>query len=128
MSKDSIIKSIGTGTIGSADERNTRKIVKWKEGSVFLKRSNGGKAIGWINEGKDKNKDNAESDVVYYAIKATESSIKSTSAVGTTFGTSDWASSIIHLFQKYLKEETIYELESNDVAYLKDLIIKSDHA
>lgn len=99
--------------------------MNWKECSAFFKKSNGGKSIGWMNERIDKDKD-TENDVVIYVVKATEAAIESCSAANGPIETSVWASSIIQLFQKYLPKETADELESIDVAFLKNLILESD--
>jgi hypothetical protein len=49
--QDTVISSIGKGIIGSSDEESSRICLKdWKEGSVILVPSNGGKAVGWLHE------------------------------------------------------------------------------
>jgi len=99
--------------------------VNWNEDSAFFKQSNGGKPIGWTYEKIETDQGSSESNVIFYAIKATEVAIASSSADGAV-DTSDWASSILQLFQKYLKKETADEMDSNDIALLKNLIIESD--
>jgi hypothetical protein len=49
LPEDSILKSIGKGIIGSSDEEKTRKDLDWKEGTVYVVPSNGGKAVGWLH-------------------------------------------------------------------------------
>jgi len=57
------VKSIGTGIIGSSQEESTRRIlVEWEEKGVYFLPSNGGKAIGWINESR--------SPIVLHILKA----------------------------------------------------------
>ena len=48
----SILKSIGTGIVGSADEEKSRAVLDWKEGNVYFIPSNGGKACGWVHSTK----------------------------------------------------------------------------
>lgn len=46
----SVLKSIGSGIIGSSDEEKQRQVLdEWKEGQVWLVPSNGGRAVGWIH-------------------------------------------------------------------------------
>jgi hypothetical protein len=52
LPEDSILKSIGKGIIGSSDEEKTREDLDWKEGTVYLVPSNGGKAVGWLHGAK----------------------------------------------------------------------------
>lgn len=52
LPEDHILKSIGTGIIGSSDEEKTREDLGWKEGTVYLVPSNGGKAVGWLHAAK----------------------------------------------------------------------------
>lgn len=60
LSSTSVIKSIGQGIIGSSDEEKNRKpLEEWKEGSMFLVPSTGGKAVGWIHS-KAKPKDSSD--------------------------------------------------------------------
>ncbi|KAL3924553.1 MAG: hypothetical protein SGILL_000978 [Bacillariaceae sp.] len=50
---NTVIQSIGTGIVGSSDEEKSRKHLEdWKEGTVILVPSNGGKAVGWIHDYK----------------------------------------------------------------------------
>jgi len=64
LSTTSVIKSIGKGIIGSADEEKQRVAMDWKQGQVVLVPSNGGKAVGWIhhNGGAASTKDSTEED------------------------------------------------------------------
>jgi hypothetical protein len=48
------LRSVGTGIIGSSDEENTRKILEWDEGGIYLVPSNGGKAVAWIHSAGTK--------------------------------------------------------------------------
>jgi hypothetical protein len=52
LPENSILKSIGKGIIGSSDEEKTREDLDWKEGTVYLVPSNGGKAVGWLHGAK----------------------------------------------------------------------------
>ena len=75
-----VVRSVGKGILGSSDEVKNRKIVDWKEGSVFLYPSNGGKSIGWINELDDSEKKSLDinstaKDVALYVVKVTPESI-----------------------------------------------------
>jgi hypothetical protein len=45
-----MLKSIGKGILGSQDEEMARiELSTWKEGTVYLVPSNGGKAVAWIH-------------------------------------------------------------------------------
>lgn len=48
--RGSIVKSIGSGIIGSRNEELGRIILDWVEGDVYLVTSNEGKAVGWYVE------------------------------------------------------------------------------
>jgi len=46
----SVLKSIGSGIIGSSDEEKQRQALdEWKQGQVWFVPSNGGRAVGWIH-------------------------------------------------------------------------------
>lgn len=76
MPKDRIVKSIGKGIIGSSSEESTRSKENWIENHGYFYKSNGGKAIGWVNDklpdDKDLNIGDTSNDVVLYIIKATD--------------------------------------------------------
>ena len=55
-----ILKSIGTGIVGSSDEENSRKVLNWKEGNIYLVPSNGGKAVGWFHTSSSDSNDAEE--------------------------------------------------------------------
>jgi hypothetical protein len=45
----SVLKAIGKGIIGSADEEKQRVALDWKQGDIVFVPSNGGKAVGWVH-------------------------------------------------------------------------------
>jgi len=124
------VKSIGGGIIGSGTEQNNRKKTDWKQGSAYLYKSNGGKAIGWVNDKQESdaklNISDTSMDVVIYAIKATEASIKSESeenASSSPSKPSRWAAAVVELFQKKLNTSVEeLKLDSGDTAVLQKII------
>ncbi len=73
--RDRIVKSIGKGIIGSSNEEKSRMVEHWQERCAYFYGSNGGKAIGWVNDklDSDKNLDVSDvtNDVVLYVVKVT---------------------------------------------------------
>jgi hypothetical protein len=51
LPETSVLKAIGKGIIGSADEEKQRVALDWKQGDIVFVPSNGGKAVGWIHHG-----------------------------------------------------------------------------
>jgi hypothetical protein len=49
LPETSVLKAIGKGIIGSADEENQRVALDWKQGDIVFVPSNGGKAVGWVH-------------------------------------------------------------------------------
>jgi hypothetical protein len=49
LPETSMLKAIGKGIIGSADEEKQRVALDWKQGDVVFVPSNGGKAVGWLH-------------------------------------------------------------------------------
>jgi hypothetical protein len=49
LPETSVIKAIGKGIIGSADEEKQRVALDWKQGDIVFVPSNGGKAVGWVH-------------------------------------------------------------------------------
>ena len=70
-----IVKSVGKGIIGSSKEEQSRTVEIWNEKCAYLYPSNGGKAIGWVNDklesDKDLNVNDVTNDVVLYVVKVT---------------------------------------------------------
>lgn len=126
LPKNAKIQCIGDGVVGSSEEVRSRKNVHWREGSAFFLRSNGGKAIGWTSEINDVASNTITGNderynVVFYAIKATEDAIESSSDGGM------FQRSLIRLFHKYLEKGQDHEvIESEDSALLKNLISENE--
>jgi hypothetical protein len=49
LPETSVLKAIGKGIIGSADEEKQRVALDWKQGDIVFVPSNGGKAVGWVH-------------------------------------------------------------------------------
>jgi hypothetical protein len=49
LSDASVLKAIGKGIIGSADEEKQRVALDWRQGNLIFIPSNGGKAVGWVH-------------------------------------------------------------------------------
>jgi len=117
------VKSIGEGIIGSSSEEKSRKEVSdsdWKEGGAIFYKSNGGKAIGWLNEiqDADKNLDAADDSmhVIIYTVKATDSALEvaSSSCKGNV---ETPLPLLLSLFQKYLNIDST-EVQVDDALFL----------
>ena len=70
-----VVKSVGRGIIGSSNEAKSRMEEVWEERCAYLYPSNGGKAIGWVNDklesDKHLNVNDVTNDVVLYVVKVT---------------------------------------------------------
>lgn len=58
----SVIKAIGKGIIGSADEERQRVALDWKQGDIVFVPSNGGKAVGWVHHAAPSNEEGTGDD------------------------------------------------------------------
>ena len=71
-----IVKSLGKGIIGSSSEEDTRSIEPWEEKCGYVYRSNGGKAIGFVNESlegdADFNVSDTSNDIILLIVKVTQ--------------------------------------------------------
>ncbi len=71
-----VVKSIGNGIIGSKVEEESRRVEEWERQHGYLYRSNGGKAVGWVNDklhsDKDLNVSDITNDIVLYIVKVTQ--------------------------------------------------------
>ena len=76
MPENRVVKAIGKGILGSGSEESSRVQVNWKEKRGYFYRSNGGKALGWVNENipcdNTLNIGDTDNDVVVFMIKATD--------------------------------------------------------
>jgi hypothetical protein len=124
--KNRIVKSIGKGIIGSSSEEGSRlEESGWEEKNAFLYRSNGGKAIGWVNDklpdDKDLNISDTSNDVVVYVVKATRDMLESFKTMKGNTNESDsalesatdidtmptWVSGILKILQKSLLDTAV---------------------
>lgn len=115
MPKGRTVRSIGKGIIGSGDEQNSRQKVPWVETHAYLYCSNGGKAIGWVNEKQELDKslhiDDTNSDVVLYVVKVTNKAIAH--CLKTSIDEAPWTLQVKQIFQKHLGEK---RCDNNDEA------------
>ena len=116
------MKSIGEGIIGSSSEEKSRKEVSdWNEGGAIFFKSNGGKALGWLNEiqDEDKNLDAADEsmNVIIYTVKATDSALEIASSSCQGNVEESRLPRILSLFQKYLSIE-VTEVQVDDALFL----------
>ena len=118
------MKSIGEGIIGSSSEEKSRKEVSdsdWKEGGAIFYKSNGGKAIGWLNEiqDADKNLDAADESMnaIIYTVKATDSALEIASSSCQGNVEDSRLPRILSLFQKYLSLDST-EVHVDDALFL----------
>ena len=115
---------IGKGIVGSRDEENSRQAEDWTSKCGYLYKSNGGKAIGWVNEktksDQGRNVSDTSADVVLYVIKATKETVESANTQESVDG-STWEGKVLHIFQKYIAIEDSFDVrESNQVYNSKD--------
>mmetsp|Transcript_9498 Transcript_9498/g.13966 ORF Transcript_9498/g.13966 Transcript_9498/m.13966 type:complete len:287 (-) Transcript_9498:159-1019(-) len=143
LPKGRSVKLIGQGIIGSSDEGKSRKEVHWRSStdkdssSAYLYRSNGGRAIGWINEklesDRDLNVNDERMDVVVYVVKATLECVRnhqekeSNRMMKNT--TDAWSTSILEVFESYSsgkevdnQNNTGEELDGDDAATIRKVI------
>lgn len=116
------MKSIGEGIIGSSSEEKSRKEVSdWNEGGAIFFKSNGGKALGWLNEiqDADKNLDAADEsmNVIIYTVKATDSALEIASSSCQGNVEESRLPRILSLFQKYLSIDST-EVQVDDALFL----------
>jgi len=116
------VKSIGEGIIGSSSEEKSRKEVSdWNEGGAIFFKSNGGKALGWLNEiqDEDKNLDAADEsmNVIIYTVKATDSALEIASSSCQGNVEESRLPRILSLFQKYLSIDST-EVQVDDAVFL----------
>lgn len=73
------------------------------EQHAYLYKSNGGKAIGWINEKQESDKklqiDDTDGDIIVYVLKVTGTAISCTT--DTVVAKASWASKLLTIFLKY---------------------------
>lgn len=150
--KERVVKMIGEGIIGSKDEESSRKDQHWEETSAYLYRSNGGKAIGWINEKMEsdqgRNVSDVTADVVAYVIKAPKDALDSHDTILHSHDENlrdlNWEDKVLHIFYKSLemgrpktsmedsnvevttpadaKMRSHYTIPTEDVETLKDIV------
>ena len=89
------------------------------ETQAYLYKSNGGKALGWVNEKQELDKkmqlDLPNGDAVLYVIKATN---KAMSYSQNDCDEVSWSSQAIKIFQKYIGKELCHnndEPKNNDI-------------
>lgn len=124
MPKDRVVKMIGKGIVGSRDEENSRKVEDWTSEYGYFYKSNGGKAIGWVNEktksDEGRNVSDTSADVVLYVIKATKETVESANTE-ESMDESTWGGKVLHIFQKYTTiENSLHVHESSQVSNPKD--------
>lgn len=136
LAEGSRVVSIGKGIVGSSDEEKGRSVVKWEEGRAYMMPSNGGNALGWINENVDKEDGSGAGggNVVLYMVKITTEAMED--IPDDKEFTDGWVRDILHVFQQNLllyKEGKLAEqgpkegskidhLSDSDHKVLKDLI------
>lgn len=119
-----IVKSIGAGIVGSGEEEKGRTKTNWKQASAFFLKSNGGNAVGWINDKLECDKEvDEKKNIVLYNFKATESAIKEVAdGIHTSSSTqSGTTSTILLLLHKYLNNG-VEDLGSEDAAVLQKIV------
>lgn len=101
------VRSIGKGIIGSSDEVKSRQHISWLEKHAYLYKSNGGKAIGWINEKQASDKtlqiSDTDGDIILYVVKATANVISH--CTDDVVVEASWASKVLSIFLKYIGKE-----------------------
>jgi hypothetical protein len=65
LPESSVIKAIGKGIIGSADEEKQRVALDWKQGDIVFVPSNGGKAVGWFHHAAPLSEEGTEDDASF---------------------------------------------------------------
>lgn len=119
------VKSIGQGVVGSKSETDSRLKVDWKEGSGSFCCANGGKAIGFVSEaGDDTSKTDENMTVVYYALKATQSSVDDF-LQGDTHPVENnpnlWNTNLLSLFKKHLASKDT-KLDEKALGTISDMV------
>lgn len=117
-----IVKSIGEGIIGSSSEEKSRtEVSDWKKGGAIFYKSNGGKALGWLNElqEEDKQLDAADDsmNIIIYTVKATDSALEVASSSCKGNVEESRLPRIFSLFQKYLNIDST-EVQVDDALFL----------
>lgn len=117
------VKSIGQGVVGSKSETDSRLKVDWKEGSGSFCCANGGKAIGFVSEteGDDTSKTDENMNVVYYALKATHSSVDDFLKGDTQSNPNLWVTNLLSLFKKHLESKDT-KLDEKTLGTISDMI------
>lgn len=118
--QDRLVKSIGSGIIGSLDEEKGRTKTNWNQDEAFFLKSNDGRAIGWVNQKNDPvERSGNKTNVIIYSIKATQKEINEPSP-----SMSASKITVVNLLRKYLDNE-LRMVDSKDTATLRTIIDES---
>jgi hypothetical protein len=126
IKENRVVKSIGKGIIGSSSEEASRCREHWEGKKCYFYPSNGGKAIGWINEKMDEDEKIEVSetihDVVLYTIKITNDMLEQLKESQNSFteDTSEryrpmpkWVCDILEIGAKYLAKSIQHDSSSS---------------